>query len=128
MEQDIVNRAIAQRSRIIETLREVGIEGCTNIELYEHVTKSLGARLSELYERGYYIECTKIKDGIYNYVLISEPIKPFAKPMSAEKMLLKQIDEDYEGNIDAEQLLELLRNNDLIISRKAGAHKRKLAQ
>lgn len=127
MDQDILDRAIAQSIKIIEVLREAGIKGCTNIELSDRVTKSLGARLSGLYERGYYIECTKIGKGVYNYVLISEPIKPLSKPLRAEKLLLKQIEEQYNGSVNITELLDLLRKHDLIISRKAGAHKRKLA-
>lgn len=124
VDQDILERAIAQRNCIIEELRSAGINGCTNIYLYDYVTKSLGARLSELYERGYYIQCTKLQNGIYNYVLIAEPIKPFAKPMRAEDLLLKRIEEDYQGKISINELKSLLESNDLIISRKAGALKR----
>ena len=123
--RDDLSRAKAQRNCIIEELRSAGIFGCTNIDLY-NLTKSLGARLSELYERGYNIKCTKLQEGIYNYVLIAEPIKPFAKPMRAEDLLLKHIEEDYQGIISINELKNLLENHDLIISRKAGAFKRKL--
>ncbi|MEX3623702.1 hypothetical protein [Viridibacillus arvi] len=127
LEEDIVFRAKVQRNKIIEALRAAGTNGCTNIFLYNNITKSLGARLSELYERGYYIECKKLKDSVYNYVLIWEPIKPQPKPMRAEDILIDKIQRNFSGEIDIENLLNLLRDNDLIISRKAGAHKRKMA-
>ena len=128
---DVVNvpkRAKAQRSRIIEELRKAGVNGLTNIYLYDNVTKSLGARLTELYERGYNIQCTQIQEGIYKYVLISEPIKPKPKAKRAEDLLIHQIETEYNGKIDAVNLIHLLRENDFIISRKAGAFKRQLAQ
>jgi hypothetical protein len=128
LEEDIRLRAKAQRSKIIEALREAGVKGLTNVYLYDNITKSLGARLTELYERGYYIQCTKVKDGVYNYVLIAEPIKPQPKPKRAEDLLIEQIETKYNGTIDVQHLINLLRENDLIISRKAGAFKRKLAQ
>lgn len=127
LENDIKERAIAQRTRIIEMLKEAGENGLTNIELYDYVTKSLGARLSELYERGYKIECTKVKNGIYKYVLVSEPPENYKKPIRAEDLLLQTIEGNYSGKIDITELKKLLRDNDLIISRKAGAHKRRIS-
>lgn len=125
LDKDIELRANAQRNKIIEVLREAGIKGVTNIYLYSHVSKSLGARLSELYERGYNIECTNMKHGIFKYMLISEPVKQRPKPMRAEELLIQEITDHYDGSISTKDLIEILKTNDLIISRKAGAHKRK---
>lgn len=128
LEEDIRKRAKAQGEKIIDALRKAGVNGLTNIYFYDNITKSLGARLTDLYERGYNIQCTKVKDGVYNYVLISEPIKQKPKAERAEDLLLNQIETEFNGKIDSEQLKNLLRENDLIISRKAGAFKRRLAQ
>lgn len=128
VQDDIRKRAKAQRKRIIEALRKAGVEGLTNVYLYDNITKSLGARLTDLYERGYNIQCTKVKDGVYKYVLISEPIKLKPKAKRAEDLLINQIETQFNGKIDTQHLIDLLRENDLIISRKAGAFKRKLAQ
>ncbi|WP_121616736.1 hypothetical protein [Virgibacillus halodenitrificans] len=128
VEIDIRKRAKAQRGKIIEGLRKAGVEGLTNVYLYDNITKSLGARLTELYERGYNIQCTKVEDGVYRYVLISEPIKLKPKSKRAEELLINQIDTDFNGKIDTKDLIDLLRENDFIISRKAGAFKRALAQ
>ncbi len=118
---EIKERAAGQRDKILEILRNRGLKGVTNVYFYEKVTKSLGARMSELNERGYGITTRHLGNGMYKYILVSEPLVPSKKFTRAEDMLMEAIEE--RGSVTADELKNLLKNYGFIISRKSGSKK-----
>lgn len=119
----LTRRASYQREKIIQLLRERGKNGVTNTYFFEHVTNSLGARMSELYERGYEISTISIGRGVYKYVLKNEPKKPMPKLERAEDILMRII-RQRGGVVTASELQSILEHHQFMISRKAGSKKR----
>lgn len=116
---EIKKKRQSQLSLIIEMLKEAGEKGITNIA-FKEITASLGARMSDLHAKGYVISSTHIGNGIYRYVLVKEPVQSMLKPKRAIEVLLSKIEEN-GGTVTSTQLVELLKKNDLLISRHNGA-------
>lgn len=121
--RDFQERASDQCESILNLLRSAGIKGVTNVYFYNHVTKSLGARMSELYERGYKINTYNKGSGVFKYVLISEPDGKTPKIERAEDLLMRII-KGRGGVVTASELKSIMEYHQLIISRKGGAKKR----
>lgn len=107
-------RATSQKGLIISMLKRAGAEGVTNIE-FARVANCYGARLSELYSVGYEIDTEYISDGVYKYILVSEPERP-VKPKTKVEELVGAIGKD---KINIEELDELLVNLDINVRRKS---------
>ncbi|MDQ4682044.1 hypothetical protein [Stenotrophomonas maltophilia group sp. RNC7] len=120
-EKELKERASGQREKILLKLRENGCKGVTNVYFYKHVTRSLGARLSELNERGYGIQTKNLGHGVYKYVLISEPLTPGVRFERAEDILMREIEE--RKFVTASEIKSILQQNGFIISRKGGSKK-----
>src|SRR5579872_2610348 len=66
------SRAHSQADEILQMLREAGESGCTNLELWA-VAHTAHSRIADLPTRGHRIVCTRIRAGVYRYVLIDAP-------------------------------------------------------
>lgn len=123
LDEDVKERAKHQRAKIVKALRKAGLKGLTNVELIQNITPSLGARMSELYERGYSVDVRKIRDGVYRYVLLAEPIKPYSKPKRATDIILEEILNRYDDQISSQALKSLLDRKGFIVCRRSGSYK-----
>lgn len=61
-----------QTSKILKLLKQRKSKGVFNTEL-NRICFRYGARIYELRQDGYSISCIRLKQGIYNYVLLGEP-------------------------------------------------------
>jgi hypothetical protein len=113
-------RIPTQKEKIINLLRSSGSIGVTNKELQE-VCIRWTARMSELYEDGYIINNEPLGNGIYNYVLLSEPDKKKEKSMSALDILLKEVKD--AGLVSSDDLKKIIEKSNFNIHRKSGSHK-----
>lgn len=104
------------KNRILEKLRKSGKNGCTNLELQE-VGISWDRRIQELYKEGYIIDNSKyLGNGIYVYVLVSEPEQKF-ELISAKDQFFQIIDKDYNGCVSVNDILEIFEQNHIDITR-----------
>lgn len=120
MDQETKERAKSQRSKILNALRMEGLDGVTNVVL-SSIGLRYNARLQELYQQGYVIEKTESSGGITKYKLISEPDVPNKKPEDALSLLIKEIDNTYDGVVRSEDLIQLLEDKEFTVRRKIGS-------
>jgi hypothetical protein len=103
-------------------LRNAGENGLTNTQLKDFCIR-WDARVRELYQKGYVIEVVSLGNGVYQYVLKSEPEVVPPKPQKAIHMLMEEIQQRFDGSVTSSELMELLKDKGLNIVRKHGAHK-----
>lgn len=111
-----------QRERILNLLRSAGEKGVTNNQLIKLCVR-WNSRMHELYQEGYEIKTELVADGVYKYILLKEPEVKRGKPVSAVKLLQKEIEKNYKGTVTAEHLELLLDKLGLNVVRRAGTHK-----
>lgn len=117
-----LGRTPTQRQKIINALKEAGENGLTNNQL-NSICYRYGARISELYEKGYEIEITALGKGLYKYVLRKEPSQENLY-INAEEIFLAEICEI--GGKSVEKLIQaLLSEKGFKICRKHGWYKNK---
>lgn len=117
-------RIPSQAERIINLLKEAGADGVSNIELSK-ISLKYDSRISELRMRGYEIETTHKKKGVYKYFLIKTPsIDTFY--LNATDEILMIIDTDFGGNIQTNELRSLLILMHFHITRKSGWYKHQM--
>lgn len=110
-----------QREKILNMLREAGEKGILNTE-FNQIYVRWDARIRELYQEGYIIKAELLGNGIYNYTLISEPEVKHDKPKKAMDLLEEEIENQYGGEVNVEQLKLLMSKEGLNIVRRHGAH------
>lgn len=120
MDQETRERTKSQRSKILNLLRMKGLDGVTNVMLSEMALR-YNARLQELYQLGYVIEKKVYPNGITKYKLISEPKVLNGKAEDALSLLIKEIDNTYDGVVRTEELVKLLEENEFTVKRKIGS-------
>lgn len=120
MDQETKSRTESQRSKILNALRIKGLDGVTNLIL-SSIALRYNARLQELYQQGYVIDVKEQPNGITMYKLISEPDVPKKKPEDALSLLIKEIDNTYDGVVNSGELVKMLEDNDFTIRRKIGS-------
>lgn len=118
---DARQRIPSQTERIIKLLREAGEDGVTNHALSK-ISLKYDSRISELRMRGYEIETTHEKKGVYRYVLIKAPSIDTIY-LNATDEILMLIDTDFGGNIQSKELKSLLDLMHFHITRKSGWYK-----
>jgi helix-turn-helix protein len=84
MELSFAGRAPAQRERILAALREAGITGVLNTELYKICLRP-SARVYELRRMGFEIAGQCEGDGIFRFTLKLEPHSPKPLPKFAAR-------------------------------------------
>ncbi len=114
--REITGREKAQRNKIVQTLKEAGSQGVTNIDI-ARISLSYTARITDLREIGYEIECKNLGKGVFLYVLIYEPIE-FKKRKRAEDLFIEEIEKNTNGKADVSTILNILKKHNLMISRK----------
>lgn len=120
MNQETKERTESQRSKILNALRMDGLNGVTNVIL-SSIALRYNARLQELYQQGYVIEKKESSNGITKYFLISEPETPKGKAEDALSLLLKKIDNTYDGVVNSKELVEMLFESEFTVRRKIGS-------
>ncbi|PAD70565.1 hypothetical protein CHH83_01820 [Bacillus sp. 7586-K] len=115
-------RIPTQREKILNLLRNAADKGITN-QQFQNVCIRWDARVRELYQQGYVIENESLGNGVYKYILVSEPETIADKPKKAIELLISKINNTYNGKIDTESLSSLLEAEGLQVVRKHGAHK-----
>jgi len=117
-------RIPSQTERIINLLKEAGADGVTNHELSK-ISLKYDSRISELRMRGYEIETTHKKKGVYKYVLEKTPSID-SLFLNATDEILMIIDTDFGGNIQSKELKSLLDLMHFHITRKSGWYKHQM--
>lgn len=118
---DARQRIPSQTERMIKLLRESGEEGVANHELSK-ISLKYDSRISELRMRGYEIETTHEKKGVYKYILKKTPSTD-SMFLNATDEILMIIDTDFGGNIQSKELKSLLELMHFHITRKSGWYK-----
>jgi hypothetical protein len=115
-----IKRQSNVRARMVRKLREAGRLGLTNDELSK-IAVRYGGTLGELYKRGYVIEKEHLGEGLYNYVLISEPETEKLDHKKAVDILIESVAE--QGSVTAENLSWMIEELGLNVRRKANTYK-----
>lgn len=115
-------RIPSQKERILNMLKEAGSEGVTNSTL-SNVAIRFTSRIQELYQEGYKIDIEPVENGIYRYILVSEPAIKKSKPEKAVNIVRRSIKEKFNGQVTADELINLLNENGFNIVRRYGAIK-----
>lgn len=123
MDRATKQRTPSQRQRILTLLRESGESGTTNAELIKIAFK-YGSRIQELYELGYEISTETYENGITTYKLISEPEFENKSNQAAIDILLQQVNSLYQGNVNANDLINLLDKLNFTVKRRINSHKK----
>ena len=114
-------RIPSQTERMIKLLREAGEDGVTNHAL-SRISLKYDSRISELRMRGYEIETSHEKKGVYKYILKKAPSSD-SLYLNATDEILMLIDTDFGGNIQSKELKSLLELMHFHITRKSGWYK-----
>lgn len=121
---DARQRIPSQTERMIKLLREAGENGVTNHALSK-ISLKYDSRISELRMRGYEIETTHEKKGVYKYILKKTPSAD-SLYLNATDEILMLIDTDFGGNIQSKELKSLLELMHFHITRKSGWYKHQM--
>lgn len=121
MFQETKERTESQRTKILNALRMNGLDGGVPNFILSEIALRYNARLQELYQQGYVIDVKEQPNGITLYKLVSEPDVPKKKPEDALSLLLKEIDNTYDGVVRSEDLVKLLDDKDFTVRRKIGS-------
>lgn len=113
-----MNRIDSKKSQILKVLRNAGKDGVTN-ERLSKVSLRYGGCLGMLYQEGYRIDKEALGDGLYQYVLVSEPKE---KPIHIKAMdrLIAEVSD--LGSVTSEQLFQLMENNNISVKYKANTY------
>ena len=114
-------RIPSQTERMIKLLREAGEDGVTNHAL-SRISLKYDSRISELRMRGYEIETSHEKKGVYKYILKKAPSTD-SLYLNATDEILMLIDTDFGGTIQSKELKSLLELMHFHITRKSGWYK-----
>ena len=117
-------RIPSQTERMIKLLREAGADGVTNHQLAQ-ISLKYDSRISELRMRGYEIETTHEKKGVYKYILKKAPsIDTIYLNATDETLMI--IDTEFGGTIQRKELESLLELMHFHITRKSGWYKHQM--
>ena len=114
-------RIPSQAEKIINLLKKAGADGATNVELSK-ISLKYDSRLSELRMKGYEIDTTHEKKGVYKYILKKTPSID-SLYLNATDEILMIIDTDFGGTIQTKELKSLLDLMHFHIARKSGWYK-----
>lgn len=112
------NRAESHSKRVLDLLRQNIEHGVNNTDL-KRISLRYGAIIGSMQRDGYDILVENIGDGLCKYYLHKEPetITPKYKG-NAKDILLKKINENYNGEISSEEFVELLHDLQMTLMRK----------
>jgi hypothetical protein len=117
-------RIPSQTERIINLLKDAGADGVTNHQLSK-ISLKYDSRISELRMRGFEIETTHEKKGVYKYILKKTPSID-SLFLNATDEILMLIDTDFGGTIQSKELKSLLDLMHFHITRKSGWYKHQM--
>jgi hypothetical protein len=90
MRKQEIKRQSNVRGKILDALRHAGNIGLTNVQLSK-IGVRYGGHLGDLYKRGYVVDKENLGDGVYNYILVSEPEEEVIEHKSALDMLIEGV-------------------------------------
>ncbi len=109
-----------QKGKVIALLRLVGSEGATTLD-FKQLNIHHTDRISKLRREGYVIDCTKLSDTIYRYILVSEPTEKLVPVNSVEKFITEWNKHFPNKPIDVDEVREILDETGLnIVTHKGG--------
>lgn len=111
-------RIVNKSCDIATALRNAGEKGMTNGELSK-ISLRYGGSIGYLRMQGFTISTEKIGNGLYNYVLISEPVEHIEKP-KAHNVLIDRVKE--LSFVSAEGLEKLFEDIGVSVRYNAGTH------
>lgn len=111
-------RIESKTQQIVDALRSAGSHGLTNAKLSE-ISLRYGGCLGTLYKRGYSIKKAHLGNGLYRYILISEPEEITIRETALVK-LMEQVEE--RGFVNKSMLASLLDKNGIQVKYKANTY------
>lgn len=111
--KEALGRIDSQQVQVLDLLIERGDKGVLNHELSK-VAMSYQRRIHELVEEGYTIEVTHEGNREYRYTLVDSDMPTQPKRIPILDQIIQEINTNYNGSIDAVELLD--------ISEKLGAN------
>lgn len=111
-------RIAKQTQKILQALRDAGEDGMTNVELSE-IGLRYGGNLGILYQKGYKISKKGLGNGVYRYVLLSEPDTLVTREKALDKLLAGV---ESMGLVDKDELVELLNSFNISVKYKANTY------
>lgn len=115
-------RLASKREDILNALRSAGRKGLTNQELSK-IALRYGGYIGLLYEAGYVINKINLKNGLFKYILVSEPKEELKIEKSAFDLLKEKVDE--YGLVDSLKLDEIIERIGVSVRYNAGTHKKR---
>lgn len=106
-----------KKSQILNALKISGRSGVTNAEL-SNIALRYGAYLGDLYREGYKVSKEHLGNGLYNYVLISEPSEVVVKEKAVD-VLASAIE---ALGVSKESFLQALENSNVSVRYKANTY------
>lgn len=114
------SRLESQRETILSKLRSAGGKGLTN-EALSKIALRYGGAIGQLYQLGYVIDKVNLGQGLYKYILISEPKEEISTHVKAQDLLLDAVNS--KSLITSQELGRLIEDLGLSVRYKAGTHK-----
>ncbi len=104
---------------ILRMLRNAGEKGVTNTELQKVSLRYSACIGTYMKNQGYEIRVKNLGGGLCRYYLISEPETiNYGKPENAVDILLREIEENFGGEVSSEDLVKILSRNDFYMRKK----------
>ncbi|MCZ4246960.1 hypothetical protein BXO87_02335 [Bacillus sp. GZB] len=100
-----LRRLGSQQSKILDLLKERESRGAYNFELAK-IAMSYQRRVHELVEQGYQISVCRVSKGTYKYTLIGKQTSLPQNQTILDKVI-REIEENYGGSVDALELLDI---------------------
>lgn len=123
MDKKEIKRQANVRGKILDSLREAGSDGVTNVQLSK-IAVRYGGSLGSLYKRGYMIDKEHVGGGVYKYTLVEEPDEEITVHKTALEMFIDGVDKI--GLVDSKEVAWLLEELGLNVKRKANTYKKGL--
>ncbi|MCY7861196.1 hypothetical protein MOD67_14305 [Bacillus licheniformis] len=106
--KEALDRINTQREKVLHLLKQRGSNGVFNYELAK-IALSYQRRIHDLIEEGYDVVISNEGGGAFKYTLKNlSPSKTSKR--SALEMVIREIEENYGGSIDALELLDIIEN------------------
>lgn len=113
-------RLANKKDQILQALRVAGQNGVLNADLSK-ISLRYGAHLGRLYQEGYKVSKEALGDGLFRYTLTYIPVTPVKRERALD-VLIKAIEAE-DDVIDSNDLLRLLRENNIAVKYKANTYK-----
>ena len=110
-------REVKKKEQIVNALKIAGRNGVTNAEM-SNIALRYGGYLGELYKDGYKISKEHLGNGLYKYVLLSEPDEAPVREKAID-VLAKEFE---KLGVSKEAFHNLLENSNVSVRYKANTY------